>query len=196
MGGRAGGIPPIIAGMHAHPTHSGTQGGLALGNLASLCTANRKLIAHAGGIPAICKSMKTNLQFPGVQEYGCWALRHLALDPECKHCIARGRAADHAARNARIPQPHRGSGAGELRAEKPSVIGAASCFRKPNHLIHPKLRIDALTAQQPRMFGCAVVERAAGGGRAIASGDLFVKVRACAHGSGLETKRGLRRGRD
>jgi hypothetical protein len=87
--GRAGGIPPIIAGMHAHPTHSGTQGGLALGNLASLCTANRKLIAHAGGIPAICKSMKTNLQYPGVQEYGCWALRHLALDPECKHIALR-----------------------------------------------------------------------------------------------------------
>ncbi len=44
--GRAGGIPPIIAGMHAHPTHSGTQGGLALGNLASLCVPNRRLIAQ------------------------------------------------------------------------------------------------------------------------------------------------------
>ena len=41
-----------------------------------LCVANRKLIAHAGGIPAICKSMKNNLQYPGVQEYGCWALRY------------------------------------------------------------------------------------------------------------------------
>ena len=69
--GRAGGIPPIIAGMHAHPTHSGTQGGLALGNLASLCTANRKLIAHAGGIPAICKSMKTNLQVTKESETQC-----------------------------------------------------------------------------------------------------------------------------
>lgn len=65
--GRAGGIPPIIAGMHAHPTHSGTQGGLALGNLASLCVPNRRIIAQAGGIPAILKSMKTNMQYPGVQ---------------------------------------------------------------------------------------------------------------------------------
>jgi len=87
--GRAGGIPPIIAGIHAHPTHSGTQGGLALGNLASLCVANRKIVASAGGIPAILKSMKTNLQYPGVQEYGCWALRHLALDAECKVIILR-----------------------------------------------------------------------------------------------------------
>ena len=65
--GRAGGIPPIIAGMHAHPTHSGTQGGLALGNLASLCTANRKLIAHAG--------------------YACMRLRSRAVDNDtgCLH---------------------------------------------------------------------------------------------------------------
>jgi hypothetical protein len=25
----------------------------------------------------------------GEQEYGCWALRHLALDPECKHIALR-----------------------------------------------------------------------------------------------------------
>jgi hypothetical protein len=65
------------------------QGGLALGNLASLCAPNRRIVAQTGGISAILKSMKTNLQYPGVQEYGCWALRHLALDQECKAICLR-----------------------------------------------------------------------------------------------------------
>jgi len=78
-----------------YPVHSLTQissslqGGLALGNLASLCAPNRRIVAQTGGISAILKSMKTNLQYPGVQEYGCWALRHLALDQECKAICLR-----------------------------------------------------------------------------------------------------------
>ncbi|KAJ1479230.1 armadillo-type protein, partial [Baffinella frigidus] len=115
----------------AHPTHSGTQGGLAIGNLASLCAANRsgdlaignlaslcaanrKLVAQAGGIQAIIQSVRTNLQFPGVQEYGCWALRHLVLDPDCKAAALREGAAQ-AIRQGMQEYPNRAGGNAALK---------------------------------------------------------------------------------